>query len=387
MVEPLRSYEGSTLELIRRRQIRVPAASIFAGFLILAGVTALPLVKIDLLTTAGGMIRTGTPPVRIVAPVSGMVSQNLMKDRMFVSAGDTLVTFLDRLARTCQENEGTRYSRNLRFVSDIERILNGEAPEASSVYRQSHSNHLSELHELEIQRSYLQDEYEAAKTLYMQEVIPRSEFERHRTSYQGVLARIRRAKEQYRWRLEEEMSTLQIQNLSILRELEKANAALENLCITAPVDGVLQGCSGMATRSVVSAGSVLGMVVPSGHLVAECLVDPQEIGLVTMGMEVVVRMNSRFLGSGKGFRTRITGIDADAVVIGGRPVYRVSCLLDRRMMAEAGELYGPLLPGMTFTASLLLGRASLASLATGRLTRWLDPRMAGTAREISPDAQ
>jgi len=383
MVEPLRTYEGSTLELIRRRRMQVPAASLFTGMLILVAVCVLPWVKVDLVTTTGGMIRTGHPPAEIISPVSGLVVRCGMTDGRRVCEGDTLVVFHDQHARAVLRNGQALYDRNQLYIRDIQRILKGHMALVSMVYRQSYRDHLARVSEMEAELRYLGDEYRTADTLYRQDVIPRSEHEKIRTSYVLAQTRLAGLREQYRGRLESELSTLQAENLGLLPELEKAKTMLQNHCILAPVDGILQHCSGISRHAAVTAGSILGTVVPSGPLVAECLADPSEIGQIRPGMEAMIRLDSRMYKSGKGFRTLVTGMDADAVIMGGRPVYRVRCLLDSAMMESARVQYGPLLPGMTFTANLSLGRASLASIAMGQLTGWLDPRRDKNDRDLA----
>jgi hypothetical protein len=72
----------------------------------------------------------------------------------------------------------------------------------------------------------------------------------------------------------------------------------------------------------------------------------------------------------------VAQIDTDVMVTGGRPVYRVRCNLAEEHFRNDNGLYRPVILGMTFSASMVLCRKSLASLLLERMKQRMDPALA-----------
>ena len=93
----------------------------------------------------------------------------------------------------------------------------------------------------------------------------------------------------------------------------------------------------------------------------------KDISEIRKGMPVRIHLNGKNPHSRERLETRVSQIDPDVILMNGRAVYRVRCLIGMRQ---------ELVPGMTFSASMLLYRTSLASLLTEKLNKYFNPSLA-----------
>ncbi len=367
------ALEGSTLELMHRRRVR----SFYAGYamiLMASGmIAALPLVKVDVVCNAPGMIRPGEEPVEVISPITGVVESTLLKDFKKVEAGDTLLWFSRRTpdARISEYRQMIRH--NHASILDITSILHGEWPKETSLYQNSHRNYQSQQTLLDIEKEFLHSEYLTAETLFRQEVIPVREYERARSQYKAASAGMDEHRESYRSRLSEKLSQLQKENRRYQGEITQITASFQNFCIIAPSSGILQQCRGGSGGSVLATGTRLGTICPESELVAECYIETRDIPDIIPGMPVRIRFDRRNHGSVSCLYTEVSHIDPDVLMINNRLVYRVQCAIGFPASGEKTSLNLAVIPGMTFSANLVLHRVSLASLLVEKLNRRINP--------------
>ena len=359
--------EGTTLDLIHRRRVR----TFYPGYtiiLICVGIiVALPLVKVDVVSTSGGMIRPCQEPLELFSSITGIVDSTRLADYLEVTAGDTLVWMRKNLPESRLVELFDQIERNSLYIKDISTIIRGGSPEASSRYIQSFRMFSTSGKQLELQMDFLEEEYRTAGQLYGQQVIPQREFERARSEYLVACARLEDHGESYLNRLEDELNRLAIEKLHYQGEVDEIRATFQNYFILAPSTGILMQCRGMKPGSVIQPGTCLGSISPRGALVADCYVETIDIREIQKGMPVRIRMDGKSLRSCDRLETRVSQIDPDVMILNGRPVYRVRCLLD----PQPGFV-----PGMTFSASMMLYRTSVASLLTEKLNRRFNPVVA-----------
>ncbi len=361
------SLEGSTLDLIHRRRV----STFYPGYtiiLIILGIfVALPLVKVDVVSTSGGMIRPCQEPVELFSSITGMVDSTLLIDNKAVSCGDTLIWMRRKLPDTRMEDLLEHIRRNNLYINDMKAILRGENVLLTARYRQSFKSHSTSGEQLRLKKKFLEDEYLAAGILFDQKVIPLREFEQARSEYLLACARINEHQENYRNQLEDELMRLSLDKRANEGELAEIRATLQNYVILAPISGTLNQCPGIRAGSVIQPGTGLGTISPSGAVLADCYVETRNIREIRTGMPVKIRMDGKSQRSVHRLETIVSQVDPDVIVLNGRPVYRVRCPIEE---AEG------LIPGMTFSASMLLYQSSLASLLTEKLNRHFNPAIA-----------
>jgi len=372
--------EDSTIDLIHRRRVRsfIPGYVVMGS--VLAMLAALPLVRVDVVTTAAGMVRPLLEPVMILAPMTGILDSTILVNNMEVYQGDTVGWFRRDHPETRIGENAALITANLARIRDINRILEGKEAVETGRYIQSYRNHLADLARLQIRRDFLQGEYMTAARLYRSEVIPLHEYEEAESRYQLLLAEIKDLREKYRNQLQEELYRLGQENRACRKEIALTRSTLRDYYIVAPATGTVHGCPGLTAGSVIRSGMKLGTVSPAGGLAAECFLDPARIQGITPGTPVRLRFEGSGFQMKAQMETAVDHIEKEVVMINGRPFYRVRCSLEPSGFIETDGEKIPLAKGMTFSASMVLFRRSLFSLITERLNRRVNP--AGT----TPDA-
>ncbi len=361
------SLEGTTLELIHRRRVTTFYPGYTIILMIVGIIVALPLVKVDVVSSSGGMIRPCQETVEIFASISGIVERSLLYDHHEVSAGDTLLWLRKNLPATRMGELSRQIYRNSLFIKDIKAILEGKEPGKTSRFRQSYRNYNSSCRQLILRKEFLKDEYFAAETLKNQGVIPLREFEQNRSEYLVACARLEDQRESYKNQLEDELNRLWMEQKKYEAELRELEASLQNYHILAPSSGTLCQCNSIMAGSIIQPGRLLGNISPGGSLAADCYVETRDIREIRVGMPVRLRMDGKSQRSVDHIETRVSQVDPDVMLLNGRPVYRVRCLLDN----SSG-----LIPGMTFSASMILYRSSLAALLSQKFNRHFNPALA-----------
>lgn len=365
------SLEGSTVDLIHRRRVSTFYPGYTIILIILGIIVALPLVKVDVVSTSPGMIRPCQEPVELLSSITGIVDSTLLTNNMTVSCGDTLIWMRRKLPDTRIRELQKQIERNRLYIRDMNIILSGEGSPSTTRYRQSLRSHSTSGEQLQLKKIFLRDEYKASGILFEQKVIPLREYEQVKSEYLLSCARCEDHQESYRNQLEDEVLRLSLQNRLYEGELAEIRATLQNYTILAPINGILNQCRGIRSGSVIQPGTILGSISPSGAVTADCYVETCNIGEIRTGMSVRIRMDGKSRQRIHRLETIVSQVDPDVIMLNGSPVYRVRCPID-----EAEEL----IPGMTFSASMLLYRASLASLLGEKLNRKLNPAMAMEAK-------
>jgi HlyD family secretion protein len=377
--------EDSTLDLIYRRRVRSCHPGTVVMLMITGALMALPLVKVDVVTTTTGMIRPLEEPAGILAPISGILDSTILTGNLRVHAGDTLAWIRkDRIVAAIREYSG-RIALNRVHIQDIRSILDGQKPEKTARFIQSYRNHLSALSCMKIREEFLGKAYQTATELFTAEVIPLHEFEQAETDYRLICAEINDLEQQYRDRLEEEFYRLEQENAGYRQEINLNRSLQHNYYIVAPTSGTVHNCPGLTSGSVIHSGMVLGSVSPEGRLAAECFLDPGSIQGVGKGTRVRLRFDGSVYKRHAHAEARVGHIEKDVTLKDGVPVYRVRSILDSPFIVQENGERKPVVKGMTFTASFVLFRRSIASLLLEKVTRRLHPAgPAGSAGLAGP---
>ena len=365
--------EDSTLDLIYRRSVRSCHPGYVVMLMIAGAITALPMVKVDVVTTAAGMIRPLEESAGILSPISGILDSTILTSNRVVQAGDTLAWISKEQPEARIREYSWLIDRNSAPIRDIRKILDGQKPEETGRFIQSCRNHLSALSCLQIRKEFLEKAYRTATDLFSAEVIPLHEFEQAETDYRLICAEINDLEQQYRNQLEEELYRLEQENANYQGEINLNRSMLHNYYIVAPASGTIHNCSGLTAGSVIHSGMALGSVSPEGSLVAECFLDPGSIQGIGKGTRVRLRIDGSGYGRHAHVDARVDHIEKDVILKEGVPVYRIRSILDSPFIVQADGERKQVVKGMTFTASFVLFRRSLASLLLEKVTRRVHP--------------
>ncbi len=369
----METLEGSTLELLYRRRVR----TFYPGYtmiLLLAGmIVSLPLVKVGVVATATGMIRSSSEPLDLLPGRSGIVEECHLDEFLQVSSGDTLLRLSMALPLARLEELEEMESYNTILIKDIQTILKGDDKLRTSRFRQALLRHRTACSSLEIQRNFQKEEYLCSQRLYQEEVIPLREYEQDLSRFRLAGIELEDRKESFKSSLEDERMRLERENHRHRAEIEEIKAGLPSYYVLAPSDGVLRQCSGIRKGSVIQAGSRLASIVVPGSLVAECYVESRHMDRITAGMKVRIRLEGNGPNARSWIATHVEELDADVLILEGQPVYRIRCPLNKHMYKQENL---PPRTGMRFTAAIELDRCSLSALLLEKLNRNFHPILA-----------
>lgn len=369
----MEELEGSTLDLIYRRRVCSHFPGYVIIFVIIAVLSSLPLVKVDVVTSARGMVRPVNEPSELYSSIGGLVDISLLIDNTPVDAGDTLVW----IRRDLPESRIAAYQKRIRIkqasTEDIHFILRGKQPGKTAHYQQSYRNHLTARSHLEIQKDFLSGEYSTAQSLYGDDVISLHEFEKARTTYMDICAKESDLREAYKNALEADLFRIQSEIMQINDEIRLLQSSLSEYFILAPARGIVFNCRSLATGSVIHSGMSLGKISPAGMLVAECHIDPGHRASVKEGTRVKIRFDDTGFRSHHPLEAQVDLMDEEVSVYNGMPSCRIRCMLPDLMIRYTNGSCETLKNGMTFTASFVLFRHSLASLILEKANLWVNP--------------
>jgi membrane fusion protein, adhesin transport system len=136
----------------------------------------------------------------------------------------------------------------------------------------------------------------------------------------------------------------------------KLDARMVRLVVKSPVRGIVKGLKINTIGAVVQPGLTLMSIVPLDEaLVVEAKIPPHQIGHVTVGLPVKVKVSTYDFARYGVINGTVQGISATTFSDpGGLPYYRGRVTLERAYVGEHATL-NPILPGMTVMAEIVTG--------------------------------
>jgi len=369
----MEELEESTLNLIYKRQVRSSLSAYVIILLVLGAFLSLPLVKVDVVTSVRGMVRPVQEPAEILSNVSGMVERSVLMDNRKFAAGDTLIWIKTDLLKARIDAHQNRIRIHKESVTDIRLILENQLPLRTSHYVQSNRNHQANIARLKIQKEFLQDEHKTSKTLFNQQVISRHEYEKSLNQLREICARETDLCEAYKSSLEEDLLRINLEISQLSDDVIQIQANLNEYYLIAPVAGTLYNSRSLSAGSVVHPGISLAMISPTGLLVAECFIDPGHIPSVKEGTRVKLRFDDSGFRSHHPLETHVDLLDQEVTLFNGTTAYRIRCTLEDAQIHYTNGTSEAVRIGMTFTASFILFRCSVAALILEKANLWVNP--------------
>ena len=337
-------------------------------------VAILPFVEIELYASSPGMILPSKKRNGITIPATAKVHTLRMQENQLVKKGDTLLlldTSLinEQMAQTAGELDTVR-----NRLKDLSRLLNDPLMHRDSfrtgLYRSERAEYLASVRVFRNRLHQLQKNWERKKTLFEKGVIARVE-------YEEALFRLREMENEFRL-LEVDQKTQwqsalaqsSAKEIALFSELEVKRELLKDHIIRAPFSGNIHGLKGLEKGNLVRQGEVIAELSPNEGLVVECLVSPSDIGLLKKGDPVKFRIEAfqhQYWGMASGM---IRDIQSDISWIENRPVFRVICSLNERMLHLKDRTPGKLTKGMTLQARFFIAKRTALQLLSDRLEDW-----------------
>lgn len=144
--------------------------------------------------------------------------------------------------------------------------------------------------------------------------------------------------------------------------------------VKSPVSGTLDQFSGIYRGSSIRAGESLAVISPDSTLYFEVYVTPRNIGYLSLGMPVIVQVESFNYNEWGTVSGTVREISSDFMTdSGGNSYYKVKCGMDRDYLQLKNGRTGKLKKGMTVSAHFMITRRSLFDLLYQKMDDWVNP--------------
>lgn len=356
--------------------------AIYLCMLILAlgGLISLPLVKVDLTTTARGTVRPALERQQIVSPISGRIARMNLEVGRPVRPGDVLVSLESAAvdARIAALRE--RSQANLIALTDLNHLISTDAElwDVAELWdaavRAEMDAVVTELNELKREANRFAIEAARASELAASGFLPAQDAEHALEQLLGAEGRIRAliASRLMGWR--EDQRDLEAAQIDLESSLQTLLDERSRHSILASSFGTIEEIAGLANGAFLLAGDIVAVVSPDSALTAEVFVSPAEIGQLADGQAATLYIDAFDYRVWGGMKGRIERISRDIVVVGETPAFRVDIRLDQAELRSRLGSTADLRKGMSFTAHFAAGRHSLLELLRKGVAEIVDPR-------------
>lgn len=345
--------------------------------MLIGAFAALPFLKVDVVSTARGIIKPNKERVDISLINSGQVLFSSLVNNKIVAIGDTLLILNDQGIDQKLNLSAFQTHETLSYINDLTLLLKQKtvrlaelsSPRYQKVYLQYHQK----LRELQIRFQKIKRDFERYKLLYEKGVIARAEYDNYKFEFDLAVSEIvqHRKRQQNSWQADLSQYNNTLKELHTSKEQLVENRS--RFVITAPVSGTLFSINHLEAGSFITAGTVLAQISPDTDLLVECYVSPADIGLIkeqdhTNFQIDAYNYNQWGLASG-----HVIEVGKDIEFLENESVFKVRCNLDQKYLLLKNGFKGNLKKGMTLNANFKLGRRTLFELLYDKMDDWLNP--------------
>jgi multidrug resistance efflux pump len=349
--------------------------------LIVAGLVALPLVRVAVSVQSNGIIRPLTEKHEVTAGAAGFAERLAVREGAAVKAGETMLVLRAAPLEERHAATASRLADARRFAADLEALASARdlatAGAATPRYRQELTELNTQLREIALRESKGAGDLARVRALFQRGLASQAEVEDR--EFAVAQARTERTSlvEQARSRWQSALVSARAEVRDLGTEMEQIREQQTLYVARSPVDGTVEELTSISPGSYVQAGQKLAVISPRSELLAEVFVTPRDIGLIRPGGPVRIQVDA-FNYNDWGFVTgRVREISQDFVVEGQQPVFRVRVALDATELRLKNGFRGELRKGMTLRARFVVAERSLFQLLRDDLNDWLNPTQAG----------
>lgn len=344
---------------------------------ILVLLISLPFIKVDIYTSARGIIKPDKERLSVASLNSGKIVSVNLKNNKRVQEGDTLLVLDNTIISEKLKLSSNQISDIRLFINDLTYLIENKSVSVINItspkYQKEYLLYQQNLHDLQTRFQKTKQDFERNTLLYEKEVIAKVEFENTKLEYDLALSKINQLKQQQRNTWQANLTEYK----NSLLELESTNNQLqENISqfvVTAPITGILINAMGLEIGSFLSSGQTIVDISPDTNLLVECFVSPQDIGLLKLNNQANFQIdaynyNQWGLATGK-----IIDIGKDIEFIENTSVFKIQCKIDQKQLKLKNGFAGELKKGMTLNAQFKLAERTLFDLLYDKVDDWINP--------------
>ena len=367
--------ENSVENLIVQNRVKGFSFYLIILFVLIGALAALPFIFVDVSSQARGFVRASSDNVPIISLVSGNIIRLHMKNNLQVKKGDTLLMVDPQsIENQVELNQDFNNQAELN-LQDLEQMLRG-AP--NYTFQLSHNQ--NDFEKFQAQQKELNTKLHAAnliynrhKKLYLDKVIPASEFERYENDKQLAEEALASFQKQQSAQWERQKKEILDAKKNYTNTIQKFTIEKKNYLIKAPISGTITNFKGYESRSFLGAATQLAEISPDDQLLIECQVNPQDIGLIKIGQSVRLQMDAFNYNQWGFLQAEVNEIDLHPIVQNQEVFFRVKCRLKEKSLQLKNGYRAEIQKGMSLTARFIITRRSIYQLLFDKVDQWLNP--------------
>ena len=350
---------------------------------LVAAITALPLISVDVYVRAPGIIRPTSEKHEVAVGVDGFVESAHLVEATTVEEEEVLLTIRARPTEARLDVLGEDLSRAESSGADLKRLLsadgNWEAVGAALLtpeYSQQARELSARLAEVNVRIANELREFELVALQLEKQIIAPVEVANQRFELDHVRAERSLIVEGTRGEWAQALARHEEEARALRAQREQLAQARALHVVRSPTRGSLDEVLALSPGSFVQAGTKIAVISPDADLVAEVLVPPQDVGLVRTGGPVLLRIDAFNPHEWGTLNGEVTSVSGDILESASGPIFRVRTSLSRTFLELSSGHRGNLRKGMTFEARFLVARRTLFQLLRDKVDDWvLAPRV------------
>ena len=341
---------------------------------------AINFIRIDVTVHAAGMIKPREDRTVISTTTSGFVKAYNLSPNSHVSEGDTLLVIRSELITSKLPMLEQRREELEDLIADLQGLTRGSPYSVklkSPVYKQDVLYYIAQWNEADAKRNQAKSAYERSKKLFEANVIPLSEFEPVELEYRQAENAIRTLTGYQKRQWASDLLQYENELRDINTQIEQIGIQSAETVICAPVSGTIQQAQALFDDSYVNAGQQILEISPDGNLIAECYVEPKDIGYISAGMNGRVQVSAFNYTEWGVLNATVDEVFDDVSVSadGKQSFYRMYCALDSDHLTLKNGFEGYIKRGMVVNANFIVASRTVFQLLYDKLDNWLNPEI------------
>lgn len=186
--------------------------------------------------------------------------------------------------------------------------------------------------------------------------IPRAE-----SALEEAVNKLRGAELNFQNEAQQELNDVEQAIARTKEALNRAEDQVDRTTISSPIDGVVKSLKNHTLGGVIQPGATVMEIVPqSENLIIEAQLDPNDIGFVSTGQDVLVKVNTYDYARYGGMKGTVQSISADSLTNEqtGMPYFLVKILTDQNYLGTDENNF-PITSGMQVMVDIKTGEKSV----------------------------
>lgn len=395
---PLSSHTAETIvntAIAYKYKISTQSKVIYLTVLVVVAgaLAALPFLKVQIsVRSAVGYLQPAVEKQQLYAPITGRITQLMVRDNQKIKQGDTLFLMdasVPKMQNDILQKQLLQLNQNLQDVNRIIRALDQNmnvsiADLQTGQYQASWQQYAQELKNSYLAKDQTERTYKRYEALYHNKVLTAVEFEKYKLEMEQAKSNFALVEKNYKSKCQSDANKYQ----NDLREFQKMqgsyNEQEKQLVLRAPVSGSIQNMGSLHAGAYVIGSQKVAEISPEGSLLAYCYIKPSEIGLIHQEQDARFQIDAFNYNQWGLLTGKILDISDDILVFNNQPFFKVKCSLDKNYLQLKNGYKGYLKKGMSLNARFAVAERSLYQLLYDKVDNWVNPKQTQSSSPKAP---